>query len=742
VALRDRVMERCLRSKLRPVLCVLLVALVFASVHQSTSPVWNDSPNLAAVLCENGGRLRPREESCSASLRSAFRHATLGGYRPLSAFICYSGTRYLALGGSVFVWSFPVGCLIGVFLLAMNRVATRIVGSRIYAALAVLLLTCSSPFVAASWVIFAGLQVLVPLFICLGLLTYWHIQDSGWRSRWGYVSLTLILFFGPWFREFIGLTAILIGMLDVVQRRRPTWITLICALGLAHALVPGWIVHQFLPTAPVKFVFHTGNLGTRVAATGYAGRGPWYEFLCGPDPKTALGHFLCLLPSPVLFLMLAAVIIKPTASVLAWWQAGRPLGPIGLGRETMLVWFTVAWWLGSLLPLLRVFTEEVHLCYAIGPFSILAAVAVGYMLRISRGSGVMRTGMRATIMLLVAVGVGDQVLNVPNSILVVTGINRGIKQAADKICQTTPVGAVVVGNALHLEDARLASGGHFKSYWTVTDGISYSADRAFMTKESLVDFMTRHDKEVVYFFDMDYDFIPYKRGYHSHRFLRNKDFDVEKLWSMSPIDVRYPFLDPIKNLIPREFTNILFSPDLENDFYRGRAADHSPFVREVYVNYALYKVVGPKAKSIVLTLQGDSDDRLYSPRCLIDRDRFWEVTPEHPQYLLASLNRPLTLLSIALSSGAEELDRMPSSVTLVGAEDAGIWHPIETLAVEPWRPNETRTFAVSNARCFSRYRLSFDVPNPGGILRVYGLNLTFAEADIDRTVSTALGARE
>ena len=184
-----------------------------------------------AVALENNGKPWPCEESVNASLQSAFRYATPSGYRPLSTFICYNGVRYLALGGSVFLWSLLAGGLIGGFLFAMYRVALRIIGSRIYAVLAVLLLACSSPFVAASWIIVAGLQVLVPLFICLGLLTYWHIQDSGWRSRWGYEVLILILFVGPWFREFIGLTAILVALLDIIERRRLTWITLIAPLG-------------------------------------------------------------------------------------------------------------------------------------------------------------------------------------------------------------------------------------------------------------------------------------------------------------------------------------------------------------------------------------------------------------------------------------------------------------------------------------------------------------------------------
>jgi hypothetical protein len=448
-----------------------------------------------------------------------------------------------------------------------------------------------------------------------------------------------------------------------------------------------------------------------------------------------------MLPSTILLLMLAATIIKSVASIGASRPSGRPLNTIRLSREMMLIWFVVAWWLGSLLPLLKVFAEEVHLCYALVPFSILAAAAVRYLKMTSGGSGVLRTSMRVTVVLLVAVGVGDQVLNVPNSIRIVKGINQGVKQAADKIRETTPAGAVIVGNALHLEDLRIASCGHFTSYWTVTAGIPYPTKRAFLTRESLVDFMAKHDGATVYFLDMDYDFIPYKRGYHSHRFIKNKGFAIHRLWSMSSIDIRYPFLDPIKNITPREFTNVLFSPDLENDFYRGPAVNHAPFMREIYVNYTLYQVVGTNANATVLTLQGDSDNPHCSPQCLIDHACFWEVSDKHPQCLIASVNHPLTLQGIELSSGDEKVERMPSTVTVLGSQNGAAWQFVETLAIGTWRPYETKNLPVMSKKPFSHYKLFFDVLDSGKILRVYGLNLSFVEADVDLIVSSAAIAR-
>ncbi len=261
-----------------------------------------------------------------------------------------------------------------------------------------------------------------------------------------------------------------------------------------------------------------------------------------------------------------------------------------------------------------------------------------------------------------------------------------MQQAAAKIRETIPAGAVIVGNALHLEDIRMASGGHFKSYWTVAAGIPYLADRAFLTKQSLVDFMAKHEQTAVYFLDMDYDFIPYKRSYHSHKFVKNQDFDVQELWSMSSIDIRYPFLDPMKNVTPRELTNVLFAPDLENDFYSGRAVNHAPFLRELYVNYTLYKVVAADARATVVNLQGDSDDPLYSPQCLIDHDRFWEVSDKHPQCMVASLARPLTLQGITFSSGNDAVDRMPSRLAVLGSQDGAAWQPLQTLTIEGLGP--------------------------------------------------------
>ena len=54
----------------------------------------------------------------------------------------------------------------------------------------------------------------------------------------------------------------------------------------------------------------------------------------------------------------------------------------------------------------------------------------------------------------------------------------------------------------------------------------------------------------------------------------------------------YPFLDPLEALIPRNFVPSLGAPDLVQDFYRGGARSGTLFLREVYVQYHLYRVTG------------------------------------------------------------------------------------------------------------------------------------------------------
>ena len=203
------------------------------------------------------------------------------------------------------------------------------------------------------------------------------------------------------------------------------------------------------------------------------------------------------------------------------------------------------WWLGSLVPLLKIFTEEVHLCYALVPFAILAAAAVQYLERISRGPGAVRTTARLAVLILATVGAGDQLLNVPNSIRVVWGITGGIRAAGGQNLPNRPGGRCRRGQ--RPAPGRYSPGcpRSFQILLDCPDGDPHGRERSLPTTKAVLDFMAQKPKTPVYFLEMDYEYLPYKRGYHSHRLAKGKDFN-SKLWSLSPTDIRCPFLDPGK----------------------------------------------------------------------------------------------------------------------------------------------------------------------------------------------------
>jgi len=331
-----------------------------------------------------------------------------------------------------------------------------------------------------------------------------------------------------------------------------------------------------------------GLLGSRFAAV--PGPIELQLYVAARTGIWVMAQFLVLIPSTIL----AGLVLAPLLDAVSRRNkaAGRAetevsAAPAGRYRDAI---FASIWTAVSLLPLFKVYTSEVHLLYSLVPFSILASLAAQYLWRRAKHTERPRV-LRAVIGTALLIGIGDQALNYPNSIRIVTTMNDGMQQVANRIKDSVPPGSAIVGNALHLEDLRLLSGAHFVPYWTVESGIPYPpGERALLTRQRLAEFFRASRKEV-YLLDMDYEFHPGKRAYHSHRFVNRDGIAVEKLWSTEEIRVRYFFLDPLKNYTPRPLTNVLFAPDLENDFYRGPARSGAPFTREIYVSHTLYKVL-------------------------------------------------------------------------------------------------------------------------------------------------------
>lgn len=99
----------------------------------------------------------------------------------------------------------------------------------------------------------------------------------------------------------------------------------------------------------------------------------------------------------------------------------------------------------------------------------------------------------------------------------------------------------------------------------------------------------------IYFFDLYIKNRVGQRGEDRELFyVRDRNVEMADLGILHKTESSYLFLDPLKYLIPTREITWLGPPDLEFDFYRGLSLVGTPFHREVYAEYHIYKVTGNK----------------------------------------------------------------------------------------------------------------------------------------------------
>ena len=573
-------------------------------------------------------------------VHNSFYDVGADGYRPLSRIIFWTGTALFSdLVSHSHLYFATVGMLFGTLAVCFFLVGRRFLHSETAALFAVLIFLFSTPVVTGAWNVICGIQALVPLLICLGLLCYWGVIDSSKRCKsWYMAGLCAVFFIGPWFREFIGLLPLLIIFLEVQRVRRPTFIMSVAVVFFLHSVFPAAIVKLTVyPGLPVYPVFAMGHLGHQVAANMATNQVFSISRVVSELRWETIYHFLTFYPSVLFVLSLIALLLRPIQLLpalipflLRVFNKQRRLNPIPLPmgflpsllfllagiyiyfatfrQDWLLLWvfagficfavsrnlFLACWFLLFLMPFLKIFTEQVHLAYALLPASIIIAAAVEELWRSVRFPGFMFTAARYALYSVVVLAIADHSLNPYNSYRVVQSINNGIMKMAHWFRSNVPAGSIVVTNVLHGEDIRLFSNGHMKVLWTVRAGIPRdkdAVDEPSAMEELLKENQSKRD---VYFLSVDFNYPLEKLDYHSHKYVRNRSVDVNEIGLVHTIQVRYPFIDPLKQWVPRAYIAFLGAPDLENDFYRGPAQDGTPFMREIYAEYHVYQVTGTK----------------------------------------------------------------------------------------------------------------------------------------------------
>jgi hypothetical protein len=547
-----------------------IAILAYVAWRWSAFLVWDDTSSASFNLYANNGYFSL--ERIRDIFVISFANIQGDGYRPISAIIRGIGNAYVYSNGiDTHLLIVINGILFGITVVAMLMFSHFYLKTSFGKALALFLFLASTPVLSSALVLFSGIQFLA--FIAILMILNIYLQYDRYPRNILLIPLGLLLLIGPWIREIVGIAPALILINEVLHRRGFRAGGVLAALGFLHALFPTFIVSFLVKSLPIAFVFNIGNLASFLQTSTPGG---------GIFSKVANLHwrifadlFSILPPS----LVIAGMIIFSYAI-----RSYRQTDSNEFRQQIfLLIFFIVAF-----LPFLKIFNEQVHLAYSLIPLSVLLARQVEFCFDRLRPNGFGKPIL--AIQLLIAVSVLDHGVNIFSVRGASLEIYRSINSIAKYFIAKLPARSIVISNAQHLEDIRFYSKNHIDP-WAYPGGIPdrrqwlYNADDL----QRLVD---NNKYRQIYLLDARRERTKGQRDPRVLGFVRDQIIDMEPQGLIVSTSYVYPFFDPLRLLLPTFVATWPGPPDLEFDFYRGPALSDKPFLREVAVDYYLYRVTG------------------------------------------------------------------------------------------------------------------------------------------------------
>lgn len=540
-----------------------------------------------------------------ANFKSIISSVDPSGYRPVANLI---QAINLSSINSIYpgVWHLiTIGLFIGALAVTFRIVASRFIKSDFFLLFSLIIFIFCAPFTAANWISHVGIPSLVPLFSLVGFALYFKILDNPPKKWIYYLFLILTMFFSTLYREFMIILPVTFIALETVRARKLTPISILSVIICLHSIYPTFLMRIFFPELPIKSIFQFGLVGGELSSSISIRTQVSPNFLNIPSPLLLTIGFVLF---PILF-----IFQKSNLKTMLFTTMASALGVISI----MGIIFSDRWyfyhiaiitifiisfvidvrlciWLAMfLIPFYRVYTEQVHLTYAMIPFSILIGVLFEGCWNINTQNLNLKRGIKYTASIAICIGLLDALINIFSVRSVMGNISSGIETVSKKLQEiTSNKPSIIISNAIHTDDIRVYLKEKYKIYLTVRLGHN-RLDRIIDTNELLNDFLSKNlSSSDIYFLDVNYDYLPVKKPYHEHKFVRKNNISTIDLDSLHITQVKYLTLDPLRQFGNREFFTFLGPPDLENDFYRGQS--DTPFFRKIEADYHLYKLRSPR----------------------------------------------------------------------------------------------------------------------------------------------------
>jgi hypothetical protein len=644
------------------------ITVGFAVYRGAECYIWNDTPSVMtpSPVANASGQHHPgwsgavgtteslRNFAASEPLRyivvelhNAFVRSRSGGYRPISHLQSQIAILLFEREGPSLLHRLLWGACYGSAGVCLFLVARRFTKTDIAALLAIVLFYATPPAVTASWVVVAGLQILVPLCLCAGLLCYWHSMEGtrGRNAAFGVVVLLLLI--GPWIREFLGVLPLLLGLLELVRYRRLTWRHAVFSAAFLHAVfptaIPKLIAFPDLPLVPVHRLGHLGEqvsearpirwyacwhfvpllpptlwlltsaasatLGVHLAWTKWFGGAAvadrlWNTWSRQPRSRKAIDAFQTAFSiAPAAWLLLVQTMHERGAP---WTQVAFAVCWMVVVMAMHVHWFLAVWFAVTFLPLLWVFAEHVHFLYCLAPTCIVFAAVLErawLVLQLEAESAstafrsrAIRVGQLVLAVLVLALVV-DHCLTLPNARRVMIAQARSVQSISDRVMETIPPNSIVLCNVVHGAEIGWANDSSIEVRPTITAGV-FNPEQAVATREAFDELWANRGDRRLFLLDCTFDRLAHKRAYHGHLFVNVFNVPKKSLGEVFTHRTSYRHLDPLRRLVAREFVPFLGPPDLVDDYYTGPSytgpsQSGAAHTWDVAATYELHEVTGP-----------------------------------------------------------------------------------------------------------------------------------------------------
>ncbi|OGQ36482.1 MAG: hypothetical protein A3F16_00790 [Deltaproteobacteria bacterium RIFCSPHIGHO2_12_FULL_43_9] len=499
-----------------------------------------------------------------------------------------------------------VSSFIGSLAIIYKIVASRFINSKPLVYFSLIIFILCAPFTAANWISHVGIPALVPLLSLISFALYFRILDRPARVWIYYVLLFLTLFVSTLYREFMIILPITFLALETTRTRKLTGVSLLSIIIFLHSLYPTFLMRFIFPTLPLKSIFELGLVGTELNSSIPIRTQVSPNFLNIPSPSLLIIAFFLFVfivvfqklrpkikPFAIMALVLGIISIFGLVFSDRWFFYHMAVLSVFLISFVLDIRLCV-WIVMFLLPFYRVYTEQVHLTYAMVPFSILMGLLLERCWYLKLQNIKLQKCLQYIISIAICIGLSDALVNIISVRNVMDNISGGIEVVSKRLqtISSDKKPTVIISNAIHTDDIRIYTKGNYKIFLTVKLGHN-RPDRVIDTDDALSRFLSKNLSSMnIYFLDVNYDYLPVKRPYHEHKFAGKDNIPTIDLGSLHTTRVKYFTPDPLRNFGNREFYTFLGPPDLENDFYRGSAG--KPFFRKVEASYHLYKVTGVK----------------------------------------------------------------------------------------------------------------------------------------------------